>query len=70
MQTFGGNIHLIRKNTLPIIKTWLAENKVPYDEIILGKPWPGKDGFYIDNKSIRPDEFLNLTSSQISNLLK
>lgn len=70
MRTYNGNIELIKKNTLPIIVKWLKKNKVPYDEIILGKPWPGKDGFYIDDKSIRPDEFLNMTSEQIINLLK
>ena len=70
MNTYNGNIDLIRTNSLPIIKKWLAEHDVPYDKIILGKPWPGRDGFYIDDKSIRPKEFLKLTSDQISSLLK
>ena len=70
MNTYNGDVSLITKNTLPVIEKWLAKHKVPYDEIILGKPWPGKEGFYVDDRSIRPDEFLNLTSTQISNLLK
>ena len=70
MNTYKGDVEVIKKNTIPIIIKWLTEHKVPYDEVIIGKPWPGKDGFYIDDKSIRPDEFLNLTSKQISHLLK
>ena len=29
-----------------------------YDEVIYGKPWPGPEGFYIDDRAIRPKEFI------------
>jgi hydroxymethylpyrimidine pyrophosphatase-like HAD family hydrolase len=30
-----------------------------------GKPWAGKGGFYVDDKAVRPDEFLKLNYGEI-----
>lgn len=70
MRTFSGNVGEINKNTLPIIIDWLAKHEVPYDEIYVGKPWCGFEGFYVDDKAIRPDEFLDLSYSEIRKLLR
>jgi hypothetical protein len=70
MRTFNGNIGLINKNTLPIMIDWLDRNDVVYDEIIVGKPWCGFDGFYIDDRAIRPSEFITMSLSEIDELLK
>ena len=69
MRSYNGNIGLINAKTLPIIINWLEKNKVPYDEIIVGKPWPSHGGFYVDDKAIRPEEFVNLSYSEIQNLI-
>tara|TARA_S200000501_G_scaffold370688_1_gene412315 strand:- start:3122 stop:3505 length:384 start_codon:yes stop_codon:yes gene_type:complete len=69
MRTHKGNIGLINANTLPIILTWLKKNNVPFDEVIVGKPWPSIGGFYVDDKAIRPDEFINLNYQQIKSLI-
>jgi len=69
MRTHKGNIGLINANTLPIILTWLKKNNVPFDEIIVGKPWPSFGGFYVDDKAIRPDEFINLNYQEIKSLI-
>lgn len=69
MRTFSGNVGQINKNTLPIIIDWLAKHDIPYDEIYVGKPWCGFEGFYVDDKAIRPNEFLELTYDQICKLL-
>ena len=69
MRTYDGNVGLINANTLPIIINWLIKHDVPYDEIYVGKPWCGFEGFYVDDKSIRPSEFKNLSYSEISKLL-
>ncbi len=69
MRTHNGNIGLINANTLPIILNWLEKHSVPFDEIIVGKPWPSFGGFYVDDKAIRPDEFLNLNYQQIKKLI-
>lgn len=69
MNSYNDNIGLINKNTLPTIITWLEKNDIPYDEIYVGKPWCGHDGFYVDDKAIRPSEFINKTYEEIVELL-
>lgn len=69
MKTYNGDISKINLFTLPILKKWLDDNELIYDGIILGKPWCGEDGFYIDDKAIRPDEFIDLTENQIRKLI-
>lgn len=69
MRTHNGNVGLINVKTLPNIINWLNKYDIPYDEIIVGKPWCGYDGFYIDDKSIRPSEFHRMTYEQIQEML-
>ena len=69
MRTYHGNSGKIAANTLPILIDWLKKHDVPYDEIYIAKPWCGFDGFYIDDKAIRPDEFVNLTYQEILELI-
>ncbi|WFC15679.1 HAD-IIIC family phosphatase [Aeromonas salmonicida] len=69
MRTYEGNVGKINIHTLPVIIEWLNRHNVPYDEIVLGKPWCGFDGFYVDDKSIRPSEFSSLNYDQIRELL-
>ena len=58
MKTYSGNLELINKYTKPELEAQLAKWNIPYDKVIYGKPWPDKEGFYIDDRSIRPKEFL------------
>lgn len=69
MRTYGGQIGLINANTLPVILEWLAAHDVPYDEVHVGKPWCGTDGFYIDDKAVRPSEFVALSYDQLRALI-
>ena len=69
MRTYENNVGKIVANTVPVIIEWLAKHKVPYDEIRIGKPWCGNGGFYVDDKAIRPDEFLNLKYEEILELI-
>lgn len=69
MRTFGGSIGHINAHTLPVVIEWLDRHEVPYDEIHVGKPWCGHDGFYIDDKAIRPSEFISMTYTDICSLL-
>ncbi len=69
MRTHQGNIGKITANTLPIIIDWLKRHQVPYDEIYIGKPWCGTEGFYIDDRAIRPSEFLKMTKEQIHQMI-
>ncbi|WP_028767590.1 HAD-IIIC family phosphatase [Shewanella fidelis] len=70
MRTFEGNVGKINIHTLPIITAWLDKHNVPYDEILVGKPWCGHEGFYIDDRAIRPSEFAKLTQEEIEQLIE
>jgi capsule biosynthesis phosphatase len=54
---------------LPGILAWLQKNDVAFDEIHVGKPWCGREGFYIDDRAIRPSEFVRLNLAEIRDLL-
>lgn len=69
MRTYQGNIGKIIANTTQILVEWLDKHQIPYDEIHLGKPWPGKGGFYVDDRSVRPDEFVKMSYEEISAML-
>ena len=69
MRTYNGSVGKINANTLPIVIEWLGKHDIPYDEIYIAKPWCGHDGFYVDDKAIRPDEFLRLSYEEISSLI-
>lgn len=70
MRTYEGNVGKINIHTLPVITEWLNKHEVPYDEILVGKPWCGFDGFYIDDKAIRPSEFAENSYEEILNILE
>ena len=69
MRTHNNSVGMINAKTLPIIINWLDKYKVPYDEIHVGKPWCGTEGFYVDDRAVRPDEFVKLSYGEISDLL-
>ena len=70
MRTYEGNIGKINIYTLPGIMNWLTKHEVVFDQVIVGKPWCGFNGFYVDDRSVRPDEFAKLTYEEISELIK
>ena len=69
MQTYNCNTGKIIANTLPTLLEWLSKHNIPYDEIHVGKPWCGEEGFYVDDRAIRPNEFTNLSLDEIQLLL-
>ena len=70
MFTHQGNLNKINEQTSPILIKWLEKHNIPYDQLIFGKPWCGLGGFYVDDKAIRPDEFIKLSYSQIKKLIQ
>ena len=65
MNTYNANLGLITANTAKQLMNWLDRHGIPYDELHVGKPWPGRGGFYVDDKAVRPAEFLNLSYEEI-----
>ena len=70
MNSYGGNIGLINANTAKVLLKWLEKWDIPYDEIIYGKPWPGHKGFYVDDRTVRPDEFLKYSVDELDKICK
>ncbi len=70
MNSYDGNLGLINKHTAKVLLEWLEKWNIPYDELIYGKPWPGHKGFYVDDRTVRPDEFLNCTVEELNQLCR
>ena len=68
MNTFGGDLEKINAHTVPVLEKWLRKWDIVYDELIMGKPWPGHHGFYVDDRSVRPDEFLSNSPDELEAL--
>lgn len=70
MNSYNGQIGMINKVTAKILLEWLDKWEIPYDEIIYGKPWPGHYGFYVDDRAVRPDEFLKYSTDELNEICK
>lgn len=70
MNTFAGNLGRINVETAPVLLDWLRRWDIPYDEIHFGKPWPGRSGFYVEDRAVRPDEFLRHTKEEIEAMIE
>ncbi len=70
MNSYNGNLGLINKFTAKVLADWLEKWEIPYDEIVYGKVWPGHKGFYVDDRTIRPDEFLKHTPEELEEICK
>jgi capsule biosynthesis phosphatase len=58
MRTFKGNLNKINSITKPIALKWLNQNNVNYSDLLLGKPWAGKNGWYVDDRNLSIEEFI------------
>jgi capsule biosynthesis phosphatase len=70
MRSFSNSIGRINAETLPVAIGWLKRHDIPFDEIHVGKPWCGPQGFYVDDKAVRPSEFLALDAAGVAALLE
>jgi capsule biosynthesis phosphatase len=70
MRTHQSSVGLINAKTLPTMFEWLAKHDIPYDEIHIGKPWCGMEGFYIDDKAVRPSELQSMSYDEIVAMLE
>ena len=69
MKTQKGKEDRVLANVGAVTLEWLKKHKVPCDGIKFGKPY-AENGFYIDDRAIRPKEFLELKYEEIITLLK
>jgi capsule biosynthesis phosphatase len=69
MRTYASSIGHLNAHMLPDMIDWLRRHEIPFDELHIGKPWCGHDGFYVDDRAIRPSEFARLSYDEIRALL-
>jgi len=69
MRSFENSIGRINAHTLPVAIDWLKRHDIPFDEIHVGKPWCGLAGFYVDDRAIRPSEFVKMEPEAVQALL-
>ena len=50
----GGDIETVREEVTKEITSFCEKFDVPYDMLLLGKPWAA---WYVDDKALRPEEF-------------
>jgi capsule biosynthesis phosphatase len=70
MNTYNGNMGLINANTAKVLLEWLEKWDIPYDEIIYGKPWAGHRGLYVDDRTVRPTEFLKHSFEELEEICR
>ena len=70
MKTYAGDVGKINVHTLPLVISWLDQHNVPYDEVYVGKPWCGSEGFYVDDRAVRPSEFAQLSMEELFLILE
>ena len=70
MNTYKGDMGLINKYTARVLLDWLDKWQIPYDGIIYGKAWPGHKGFYVDDRTVRPDEFLKYSPEELDDICR
>ena len=68
MNSYDGNLGLINVHTAKVLLKWLDDWDIPYDEILYGKPWAGKRGIYVDDRTVRPDEFLRYDFEELERI--
>lgn len=69
VRTHKGQIGLLNRHTLPALMAWVERWNIPCDAVIVGKPWPGKEGYYIDDRAVRPSEFLTHSHEELKTML-
>lgn len=70
MNSYQGNLGKINKHTARVLLDWLDKWDIPYDEIYYGKPWPGHKGFYVDDRAVRPDEWLHHSTEDLGRICR
>ncbi len=68
MRSHDGNPGEINAHVLPVLIDWLRRHEVPFHEVHVAKPWPGDNGFYIDDRSVRPREFIENSLEELDRL--
>ena len=64
------NIELIEKECRPIVIEQLRKFGVKYNELIMGKPWGKGNLYYIDDKNLTINQFLEYSEDKYPSIIK
>ncbi len=68
MATHRGDEAKVLADVAGVTIAWLQRHAVPYHGLRFGKPY-AHDGFYVDDKAVRPGEFLRASPAELRALL-
>jgi capsule biosynthesis phosphatase len=57
MRTYGNDQEAVERHVRPQVEAWLRVRHVACDGLIVGKPWCGPRGFYVDDRAMHLEEF-------------
>lgn len=66
MVTCNNNVAKVIAKQGPLVIKWLEEHKIPYDELLFGKPHAD---FFIDDKAVKLTDWNTLNNSLLNNLI-
>lgn len=70
MKTYQNDVSKINLHTIPVIIEWCSRYNLHIDGILVGKPYGGPGYFFVDDRCIRPKEFLAKTISELEKLMQ
>ena len=70
MNSYNGNLGKINKSTAKVLLEWLDKWDIPYDEIFMESHGRGHKGFYVDDRTVRPDEFLTRSVEELDDICR
>jgi capsule biosynthesis phosphatase len=68
MRTYAGNLEEITKHVQPVLEEWLKRYDVPYNRLIMGKPW-GTNVIYVDNRNLSLKSFTHSNPEFFENII-
>lgn len=57
MRTHKGAADPLMRCTAPVASDWLVRHGIAVDSLLVGKPWCGPGGYYVDDRNLHPEEF-------------
>ena len=69
MRSFNQSVGLLTAHTVPVIIEWFRKHGIPYDELHVGRPWPGPEGFFVCDRTVTPQMFLTMSHQEINEWL-
>jgi capsule biosynthesis phosphatase len=69
MRTYQGDRESIEIVVRPVLEEWLEKHNVPYDNLIMGKPW-GKNVYYVDDRALSPADFAETPANEFATLIE